>query len=606
METKQKYYEELHKKVQEQNIGLKKKYSGIATLRAIVFLIGVAMLLVGYKDDMIAAGIIGLIMMVVFCYLVWLHSKVEISMRTGESKQLVLERMLARFGEEWREFDENGEAYVTASDTVAQDIDLLGKNSLYQLLCVCHTKSGKQRLAETMRLSSFDENEQKRRSQAIMELASKMDSFGVSFETAGTNMASKKRKFDEAAFEQFCKDETSCKLSGWAKAPAIMIPILFFGSLVLWLTGVFGYGLPLATFLILLAFTWITRTKTDAVIVPLCRISDYLDEYLSMMQVLEKETFESELLNTMKATICDKDGALAAFRALRGICQAYNVSFNPLIHQICSGTLGWDYQLAQIASRWKQKYGKQIGKSFSVLGGFEELLSLSVIGVIRDTQPAVITKDEAKTCYLAVEDLYHPLISPDKVQANSASLNAGITIITGSNMSGKTTFLRTLAMNLALAYMGAPICGKLLEASYMKLFTSMRVTDDVAHGISTFYAEIIRIKAMADYREQEKPMLCLIDEIFKGTNSADRIVGATEAIRQLAGDCCMTIVSTHDFELCEISDKDGKTATNYHFEEYYEDSEEGSKLRFDYKIKPGRCTTTNARAILRMAGFVVQ
>ena len=101
-------------------------------------------------------------------------------------------------------------------------------------------------------------------------------------------------------------------------------------------------------------------------------------------------------------------------------------------------------------------------------------------------------------------------------------------------------------------------------------------------------------------------MLCLIDEIFKGTNSADRIVGATEAIRRLAGDCCMTIVSTHDFELCEICDMDGNPAKNYHFEEYYEETEEGSKLCFDYKIKNGRCTTTNAREILRMAGFVVQ
>lgn len=606
MDKKRKHYEELHKAAQEQNAALKQKYSGIATLRAITFLLGVVMLIIGCKDHAKLAVIIGILSMAVFGYLVWLHAKVERSMHIGESRELVLKRMLARFGCEWREFDANGEVYVTGEDTVAQDIDLLGKNSLYQLISMCHTESGKQKLAEAMRLPYFEEQERVKRSQAILELASKMDSFGISFETASMKMASKKRQFDEAAFESFCKDETACRLEGWAKIPGILIPILFFASLVLWLAGVFGYGLPLATFLVLLAFTWITRTTTDAVIVPLCRITDYLDEYLVMMQVLDQENFESELLNSMKTMICGKDGALAAFRALRGICQAYNISFNPLIHQICSGTLGWDYQLARIASRWKQKYGKQIGECFSVLGGFEELLSLSVIAVVRDTQPAHITQDAAKPCYLVCEELYHPLISPDTVQSNGASFDAGITIITGSNMSGKTTFLRTLAMNLALAYMGAPVCGKKLNAGYMKLFTSMRVTDDVAHGISTFYAEILRIKAMADYREKEQPMLCLIDEIFKGTNSADRIVGATQAIRQLAGDCCMTIVSTHDFELCEICDKDGKQAVNYHFEEYYEEGKDGLILRFDYKIKPGRCTTTNARAILRMAGFIVQ
>ena len=152
-----------------------------------------------------------------------------------------------------------------------------------------------------------------------------------------------------------------------------------------------------------------------------------------------------------------------------------------------------------------------------------------------------------------------------------------------------------------LTYIGAPICGKKLSCNYMRIFTSMRITDDVAHGISTFYAEILRIKTMAEYRKENKPMLCLIDEIFKGTNSADRIVGAKEVLKGLSGDNCMTLVSTHDFELCTISDRDGRAAVNYHFEEYYDNDE----LRFDYKIKGGRCTTTNAKAILKMAGFEV-
>ena len=169
-------------------------------------------------------------------------------------------------------------------------------------------------------------------------------------------------------------------------------------------------------------------------------------------------------------------------------------------------------------------------------------------------------------------------------------------------MSGKTTFLRTLAINLALLYMGAPVCAKEFKASYMKIFTSMRVTDDVAHGISTFYAEILRIKTMSEYKKINQPMLCLIDEIFKGTNSADRIVGAKGVITGLSAPNTMVIVSTHDFELCALAKEDGSQVTNYHFEEYYQDDQ----LKFDYKIKDGRCTTTNARAILKMAGFDIE
>ena len=195
--------------------------------------------------------------------------------------------------------------------------------------------------------------------------------------------------------------------------------------------------------------------------------------------------------------------------------------------------------------------------------------------------------------------LRHPLIEPSVVVANDADFQGGTTIITGSNMSGKTTFLRTLGVNLVLAYAGAPVCADTFKADYMKIFTSMRVTDDVSNGISTFYAEILRIKSMVEYRKCNKPMLCLIDEIFKGTNSADRIVGARKVISKLSAASSMTMVSTHDFELCDIENYDGSHAANYHFEEYYE----GDQLKFDYRKKDGRCTTTNAMAILHMAGL---
>ena len=163
-------------------------------------------------------------------------------------------------------------------------------------------------------------------------------------------------------------------------------------------------------------------------------------------------------------------------------------------------------------------------------------------------------------------------------------------------MSGKTTFLRTVAVNMVLSYIGAGVCADEFSVPYMKIFTSMRIMDDVAGGISTFYAEILRIKDMAEYvaSGNEVPAICLIDEIFKGTNSADRIVGAKEALSKLSNGNALVMVSTHDFELCDLSED------NYHFEEHYENGE----LKFDYKIRDGRCTTRNAMAILEMAGLV--
>ena len=217
-------------------------------------------------------------------------------------------------------------------------------------------------------------------------------------------------------------------------------------------------------------------------------------------------------------------------------------------------------------------------------------------------RPTVTPKLTKEAHAIEFKGLAHPLLDPDTVVANDGSLGSPLTIITGSNMSGKTTFLRTVAINLILSYIGAGVVADEFTSDYRKMFTSMRIRDDVAGGISTFYAEILRIKEMAEYirSENAQPTLCLIDEIFKGTNSADRIVGAREALQKLSVDGSMVIVTTHDFELCELKQRNQEPAENYHFEESYEDD----KLVFDYKMKEGQCKTRNARALLTLAGLM--
>lgn len=167
-------------------------------------------------------------------------------------------------------------------------------------------------------------------------------------------------------------------------------------------------------------------------------------------------------------------------------------------------------------------------------------------------------------------------------------------------MSGKTTFLRSVGSNLVLAYAGGVVLAKEFDASLMKILTSIRVEDNVNKGISTFYAELLRIKQMTDYNNKKRPMICLIDEIFKGTNSADRIICATESIKKLSNPWSITLVSTHDFELCDLAKNKDVNAVNYHFSEYYKDD----KIHFDYNIKSGPCVTTNAKTLLKMVGIV--
>lgn len=584
--------------VEEKSLG--KRYSAISTVRVISFLAGAALLIVGVADGIFAAGIAGGIFLLIFVYLIKLHGDVVKKTEIVKSQRMAAGKYLKRFKEKWRTFSDDGSEFLSEEDRVAADIDLLGPNSLYQMINVCHTDYGRRMLAEDMKLENVKLDKISERQEAIRELM-KDEDFAVRYEGAGIRLGGSRKKFNTKRFEGYCKDESSGMLPVWARAVRIVLPVVEMIFIILWALRVFNYGLPLAGFIAVLGFSWLTKSVTNAVIEPFYSVSFVIDEYLDMLELIAAKEFKSGVLNEISVFAGKEEGAVKAFRELKKISQAYNISYNPLIHQLLSGIILWDYQLACAVSKWKKKYGVRAAGCFNLIGEMEELLSFAVLGMVRETGWAEITTEDTEEVSLKCRDLYHPLIAPDKVQPNSAVLTGGITIITGSNMSGKTTFLRTLAMNLALAYMGAPMCGSELSASYMKIFTSMRVMDDVAHGISTFYAEILRIKSMAEYRRKNKPMLCLIDEIFKGTNSADRIVGAREAITRLSGKRSMTIVSTHDFELCSIEDKSGSSAVNYHFEEYYKDDE----LRFDYKIKEGRCTTTNARAILRMAGFDV-
>ena len=191
------------------------------------------------------------------------------------------------------------------------------------------------------------------------------------------------------------------------------------------------------------------------------------------------------------------------------------------------------------------------------------------------------------------------LVADAKGVPNDVELHAGTTIITGANMSGKTTWIRTLAAAVMVAYSGAPVCAKSFAVSRLAVLTSIRVNDDISQGVSTFYAELLRIKSMIEYTEKNLPMLACIDEIFKGTNVNDRVIGAKEAIRRLTNDRSITLVTTHDFQLCDMV-SENTHISNAHFEEYYENDE----IKFDFKLRKGRTHTTNAKYLLRMAGIL--
>ena len=215
----------------------------------------------------------------------------------------------------------------------------------------------------------------------------------------------------------------------------------------------------------------------------------------------------------------------------------------------------------------------------------EALISLTGIGILKEEKCFPVKSNKVEIKFMEIK---HPLLKEEICVDNDFDTKAQVNIITGSNMGGKTSFLRTIGINIVLMNAGTYVCAKSFRASYLKIFTSMRVGDDIEKGISTFYGELLRIKKAMDYLNQGN-MLVLIDEIFKGTNYQDRIYGAKKVIQRLQNQQVITFLTTHDFELC-----DEKNITNYHVKEYYE----GDQIQFDYKIRKGKCTSTNAKYLM--------
>jgi hypothetical protein len=590
MEKYSNAYDKTMEKVKE----LEGKSSVYAGLRFVMFLVAAACLIIGIYDNHAALISVGVIASVVFVALVFYHGKVSEKLEYKKAEAEVLKRYVDRFSDQWKNNGDNGSEYLQDEDLVAKDMDLLGPNSLFQFANVAGTEEGRRSFAKSLKNPEYSPEDIARRQEAIRELVD-MEEFSIDFETLGKKTSNGKKKVTTEEFLSYCASAE--KMPGVFNVLRFLLPLVTLCLLIFGIAGKVNIGWSFVSFFVILLFSWLFSGVAGGSVMPMLSFGYVIDDYINMFQLIADNEFKSELLNEIKAKLSADRGALASIKKLKTISAAFNIRYNPIVHQLLCGLVMWDFHIGSMMDRWKAKNGKSVAGWIECVSSVEELLSYAVIARTRKVSYPKITAN--RKVHVKSEGMRHPLISPDVVVENDADFYGGATIVTGSNMSGKTTFLRTLGVNLVLAYAGAPVCADFMETDIMKIFTSMRVTDDVSNGISTFYAEILRIKTMVEYSKKEKPMLCLVDEIFKGTNSADRIVGASQVIKKLSKDNSMTIVSTHDFELCDLKTEDGKKAANYHFEEYYE----GDQLKFDYKKKDGRCTTTNAMAILKMAGL---
>ncbi len=584
------YFEQLRRESQATIEAYKRKSQLFTTKRTMTFL--ALLVAVGIAYDMNSPWplLAGILIFVYFFYLIRGHSCLHDDLNYEINREAVITEYISRFTGDWKNFPDKGEDFLDRNLTQDIDLNILGQASIFQFLNTARSLEGRHLLASRLIPDPVEAHELKLRQEETIFFKDRVE------ESIKLQAISRQIPFKHSVQDllNYLKDRQHDPDSFINKLIFIM-PLTGFILLGASLLNFIPMEGAIVVFIIQLGLALISLGKNAVHITPLYKLNKELITYC-------------QLLDTMKDMLHEKRGrmdpaeideALKPIRSLGKLCALAEVRHNFILLFALNALVLWDFHVVRMFISWQKEHGQKLEKWLNIWYEAEAAISLSVIGHIRaDAIMPELMEDHDNAPHIEATKLNNLLIPYGEAVANTISLSPSLNIITGSNMSGKTTWLRTLASSCVLAYAGAPVCGREFKLTPVHILTSIRVNDDLSSGISTFYAELIRIKNMIEAADKGIPMLAVIDEIFKGTNSADRIVGAEAALKHLSRSNLITLVSTHDFELCNIT-ADQVPVNNYHFEEHFEED----KILFDYTMKDGPCKTTNAQFLLKLVGI---
>jgi hypothetical protein len=502
---------------------------------------------------------------------------------------------LDRISGRWTEFSDTGEEFLDPEHPYGSDLDITGPASLFQFLSTAHTWYGRKAFASDLLTAKYSKGELVKRQASVRELAENTalaDELEYRFSKVGCDPRAEALTIALSSFDPVLR-------SRWMKTLLLYLPfstipflllIFFFHLESLYLTG----------FLILTAQTilWLAGLPDcSRYSKSIGRLPIHLKAYHKVLKLIQTQNFESEELKRIQGELTEgRFSAVKAMKELANVENMVNVRGTPIIYFLLNVLFLWDFRSAFSLEKWKRTYSPYCENWFRALGEIESLLSLSTMIRVCGHCCFPVYSDVR---IMDASELGHPLIHESKRVTNTLTLDDNIIIISGSNMSGKTTYLRTAGINLVLARAGGPVCASKMTFSDLHLTTSMRVSDDLKEGISTFYAELKRVKRILDTAEMDNRTLFLIDEIFRGTNSVDRLIGAKSVITKLNGLGAIGMITTHDLELCGLEEIHPRI-TNCNFTESYHEG----KILFDYRRKEGRSKTTNGQYLMEMLGIL--
>jgi hypothetical protein len=500
------------------------------------------------------------------------------------------DRGIARIEGRWMGGGEPGLRFLDDSHLYARDLDLFGPGSLFELLSSARTHAGEEALAEWLKTPSHP-GDVRIRQRSVDELRHRID-FREDMALAGAPV----RGVDTTSLTTWATSPAILR-NGWTQPAAAAIAAAAIGTGIVWAVT----GQPAPFLLIVIVVTFFSaafRGRLEQVLHGVDAPSRALDVLAGALVRIEREPVASERLATLRAALRDRHvEASAAISRLHRLVELHDWQHNQFFAPVAFMLL-WSMHVACALERWRRRYGRDVPIWIRTLGEYEALISLAAYAYEHPADPFPALIDDGPGVFRGT-GLAHPLVFPDVV-SNDVRLDdtVRLVVVSGSNMSGKSTLLRTVGTNAVLALAGAPVRATSLELTFLRIGATLRIEDSLRAGRSRFYAEIARIREVLDLSNGDQPLLFLFDELFQGTNSNDRAAAAADVLRTFVERRAIGLVTTHDLALTRIAD-DLDGAANMHFEDRFEEG----RMKFDYRLRPGPATRGNALALLRMVGL---
>lgn len=578
---------------------LQKQYNTWAVIRLIVFFLGIGVALWLSDYGLMTTAIYIFAAIIGFGVFMRWHQDILNAQRYHEALTQINQNEVKYWQYEYADF-EDGQAFTDATHPNSADLDLFGRFSLFQYINRAATSIGQQRLADYF-TQITDYTTVQLRQQAVQELSPQLD-WRQHFQALSQNVEDEPRAVHHLL--HWLQSDDYFAQSSWLKITLWVFPILTLGALV----GIF-LGFPYQVFVTLfigqLLLTRQFLERINEAHEQTAQAAKFLATYAKIIAHIEAASFEADYLKQLQRFfIHHNDNNATASQSLKQlgyIISQLNVRYNAFV-MLFSGTLLWDLQWIHRLENWKQQTRTAVPEWINALAELETLQSLAALDYNHPNWNFPELDANAKG--LAAKEIGHPLIHRAQRVSNDIDFPklGHLKLVTGSNMAGKSTFLRTLGVNIILASMGAPVCAKHFRLPILEVYTSMRTQDALHESTSSFYAELKRLKTIIHAVETKSHVFYLLDEILKGTNSNDRHRGAKALILQLIQTQNIGVVATHDLELGDLAQNYSDRMENLCMEVEVENE----ALVFDYKLKKGVSKSFNATYLMKNMGIRIE